>query len=118
MLEKLSIEKGKFEYVDDKPENPSMNYSRNYLKGVEQLKDLMEECKKSLHKISTPTLIIQAKNDPVVSPSSGAVIYQNIKSKNKLLLEPDFSNHVIINGENKEEVFEEIRSFFGKLNLL
>lgn len=118
LLEKLSIEKGKFEYVDDKPENPSMNYSRNYLKGVKQLEDLMEECKKSLHKISTPALIIQAKNDPVVSPSSGAVIYQNIKSKNKLLLEPDFSNHVIINGENKEEVFEEIRSFFGKLNLL
>lgn len=118
MLEKLHIEKGKFEYVDDKPENPDMNYSRNYLRGVEQLGDLMSECEKSLSKISTPALIIQAKNDPVVNPLSGELIYKNIKSKNKYLFEPNFSNHVIINGENKEEVFEEIRSFFAKLNLL
>ncbi|MBU6339694.1 MAG: alpha/beta fold hydrolase, partial [Rickettsiales bacterium] len=118
MLEKLHINKGKFEYVDDVPENPDMNYSRNYLKGVEQLEKLMEECDKSLTRVTAPALIIQAKNDPIVSPLSGKIIYQNIRSKNKFLFEPDFSNHVIINRDNKEEVFEAIRSFLYKLNLL
>jgi esterase/lipase/1-acyl-sn-glycerol-3-phosphate acyltransferase len=118
MLEKLHINKGKFEYVDDEPENPNMNYSRNYLKGVEELENLMKECNEFLDKVTTPALIIQAKNDPVVSPLSGKIIYQKIRSKNKFLFEPNFSNHVIINRDNKEEVFEEIRSFLYKLNLL
>lgn len=118
LLKKLQIAKGTYEYVDDTPENPDMNYSRNYLKGVEELGKLMEKCEASLDKVSAPSLIIQAKYDPIVNPISGKLIYQNIKSENKFLFEPSFSNHVIINRDNKEEVFESIRDFLGKLNLL
>ncbi len=118
MLQKLHIEKGKFEFVDDVPENPAINYGRNYLKGVEQLGHLMEECGNNLGKITTPALIIQAKKDPVVNPASGKMIYEKINSKNKILCELDLSNHVIVNGENKEEVFEAIRKFLNKINLL
>ena len=118
MLEKLHIEHGKFEYVDDVPENPNFNYSRNYLKGVEELEKLMEKCHEILPKIAVPTLIIQASHDPVVDPTSGKTIYDNIKSQNKMLFEPDFKNHVIINGERKEEVFAVIKEFLRTLNLV
>ncbi len=118
MLEKLHIEHGKLEYVDDIPENPDFNYSRNYLKGVEELEKLMEECHESLEKILVPALIIQAAQDPVVDPISGKMIYENIKSKNKMLFEPDFKNHVIINGDRKEEVFAIIKEFLHTLNLV
>ncbi|MBM5782652.1 MAG: alpha/beta fold hydrolase [Pelagibacterales bacterium] len=118
LLEKLHIEKGKFEYVDDVPENPDINYSRNYLRGVEQLENLMKECENNLDKIHVPSLIIQSKNDPIVNSVSGDVIYKKIKSEQKFLIQPDFKNHVIINGENKEEVFESIREFLHKLKLL
>ena len=118
MLEKLHIDRGKFEYVDDVPENPNFNYSRNYLKGVEELEKLMTVCHAALPKISAPTLIIQASHDPVVDPASGKMIYNNIKSRNKMLFEPDFKNHVIINGERKEEVFAMIKEFLRTLNLV
>lgn len=118
MLEKLHIEHGKFEYVDDVPENPDFNYSRNYLKGVEELGKLMEECHQSLEKILVPTLIIQASKDPVVDPISGKMIYDSIKSKNKMLFEPDFANHVIVSGDRKEEVFAMIKEFLHTLNLV
>lgn len=118
MLEKLHIEKGKFEYVDDVPENPEINYSRNYLKGVEQLSHLMKECEDNLQKIKVPSLIIQSQGDPVINSESGDIIYENIKSEIKFLMKPEFKNHVIINSENKEEVFEIIREFLYKLNLM
>lgn len=118
MLEKFNIEKGRFEYVDDQPENPNINYSRNYLLGVRQLEKLMLECEDNLSKISTNALIIQAKKDPVVNPISGKMIYNKISSKDKILSEVDFSNHVIINCEEKEEVFEVIREFLYKLKFL
>jgi esterase/lipase/1-acyl-sn-glycerol-3-phosphate acyltransferase len=115
MLEKLHIEKGKFEYVDDQPENPEINYSRNYLKAVEQLEKLMHICEKNLSKIFTEALIIQSDKDPVVSPISGKIIYEKIHSAEKTLSELNFSNHVIIRGSGKDEVFEVIRKFLVKI---
>lgn len=118
MLEKLHIEKGRFEFVDDVPENPQINYSRNYLIGVEQLEKLMTICEKNLPLVVTNALIIQGTKDPVVNPISGKIIYEKIHSGEKFLSELDFSNHVIINGKEKEEVFEEIRKFFAKIKLI
>ncbi len=116
MLDKFNIEKAKFEYVDDKPENPVTNYSRNYLHGVQQLGKIMTLVDDSLDQITAPTLIIQAKNDPVINPISAKIIYEKISSPKKELLELDFSNHVIINGPKKEEVFEAIGSFINSIN--
>ena len=118
MLQKMKIEKSKMEFVDDQPENPHINYSRNYLKAVAQLENLMEVCDKNLSNISAPALIIQAKHDPIVNPVSGKIIFEKIKSEKKFLFEPNFSNHCIVNGSNKEEVFEAIKTFFCELNLL
>ncbi|OFW81272.1 MAG: hypothetical protein A2887_05210 [Alphaproteobacteria bacterium RIFCSPLOWO2_01_FULL_40_26] len=118
MLSKFHIAKGKFEYVDDQPENPQINYSRNYVKGVYELEKLMSVCEDNLAKISTDTLIIQAKHDPVVNPVSGKIIYKKIESEQKFLREVDFSNHVIINSERKEEVFEVIREFLEKVKII
>ena len=117
-LEKLNIEKGKFEFIDDTPENPKINYSRNYLKGVEELGELMNICEKNLSLVMTPSLIIQATEDPVVSPISGKIIYDKISSKEKFLSELDLSKHVIINCREKEIVFESIIKFFAKIKLI
>jgi esterase/lipase/1-acyl-sn-glycerol-3-phosphate acyltransferase len=115
LLEKLHIEKYLLEYVDDKPENPQINYSRNYLKAVEQLQKLMLFCEDRLKEINCPALIIQGKKDPVVNPVSGKIIFEKINSQKKYLSELDFSNHVIINGDNKEEVFKIILNFIKSL---
>jgi esterase/lipase/1-acyl-sn-glycerol-3-phosphate acyltransferase len=118
MLNKFHVEKGKFEYVDDQPENPHINYSRNYLKAVEQLEKLMHICEKSLPKIHAEALIIQADQDPIVNPVSGKIIYEKISSSEKTLSELHFSNHVIINGDRKEEVFEVIQKFLSKIKII
>ena len=75
LLEKFNLEKGRMEFVDDNPENPQINYSRNYIKGVYELEKLMSLCDDNLHKILCPTLVIQSKNDPVVNPISGQLCY-------------------------------------------
>lgn len=117
LLEKLAIEKGKLEYVDDAPENPHINYNRNYLHGVYELEKLMEICALNLEQITAPALIIQGKNDGIVDPSSGKAIFDKINSKEKFLRELDFANHVIIASNGKEEVFGEIIEFLGKVGL-
>ncbi|MBM3579842.1 MAG: alpha/beta fold hydrolase, partial [Alphaproteobacteria bacterium] len=118
MLEKFRINFGKLEFVDDSPENPQINYSRNYLHGVNELGKLMKICEEKLVEVKNPALIIQASKDPVVDPVSGKVIYKKIASAQKFLFEPDLKNHVIINSAEKEEVFESIREFLATLKII
>jgi esterase/lipase len=118
LLEKFNLEKGRMEFIDDIPENPHINYSRNYVKGVYELEKLMVLCENNLHKISIPSLIIQSKRDPVVNPISGKIIFEKIKSHEKKLIEMDLDNHVIITSKNKELVFQEIINFFNQQKMI
>jgi esterase/lipase/1-acyl-sn-glycerol-3-phosphate acyltransferase len=103
------------EYITDKPENPNINYAKNYLNGVIELKKLMHECNDSLKNITSPTLVIQGTKDPVVNPKSGDIIFKNIKAKRKELITPEFKRHVIVRGEDVEKVFEPIGQFLEKI---
>ncbi len=118
LLSKFNIESGKFEYIDDKPENPQINYSRNYLKGVYELEKLMHECEKNLAKVEVESLLIQASKDPVVNPISAKMILDKISSRQKELIEVDFDNHVIINCARQNEIFEEIRKFLARIKIV
>lgn len=112
LLTRFNISAGKFEFIDSIPENPKLNYSRNYLKGVVQLKKLMKETESSLEHISSPALIIQSSSDPVVNPNGSELIYHKIKSKEKLLFKPDLDRHVIVTGTGSELIFKSIENFF------
>jgi len=118
LLEKFNLEKGRMEFIEDAPENPHINYSRNYIKGVYELEKLMILCDDNLHKISCPTLVIQSNKDPVVNPISGKMIFDKIHSTAKKLIEVDFENHVIITAKNKEMVFQEIINFFNQQKII
>ena len=118
ILEKLDLHKVQLNFVDDQPENPNINYGRTYISSIVQLEKLMDECNNNLFKITHPSLIIQANNDPVVNPVSGQNIYNKINSTDKFLSVVDFKNHVIIYGLGTQKVFEEIKKFFINLKLL
>jgi esterase/lipase len=112
LLEKFKIEKGQLRYVENHSENPDINYSRNYVCGVEQLEKLMDVCEDGLEKIECPTLIIQSTGDPVVNPKSSEIVFEKIKSVNKKLLEINSDKHIIVKGQGSKDVFVKIKEFF------
>jgi len=114
LLDKFKLEKGHLEFIDDEPENPHINYARNYIKGVYELEKLMTICADNLYKINLPTLVIQGTNDPVINPKSGELIYNKIKSPNKKFVEFEADNHVIITSLKRDLVFQEIMNFFNQ----
>lgn len=106
--------KGAVEFIDDIPENPDINYSRNYLKGVEELGKLMRHTKESLEQVHSPALVIQSPSDPIVNPESGDIIFNTIHSRHKEIIKPSVANHVIIRGDVEEAVFKPILDFIKK----
>lgn len=107
--------KSKLEYIVDEPENPHINYSINYVKGVNQLQKLMEKTKENLPKIFSPTLIVQSPKDPIINPKSGKLIFEEIHSRKKELLQPEVTKHVIVRGDVETKVFSPILEFINKL---
>jgi esterase/lipase/1-acyl-sn-glycerol-3-phosphate acyltransferase len=115
LLEKFKIKKGQLSYVENHPENPDINYSRNYIKGMEQLESLMNICDKNLEKITCPILIVQSKDDPVINNKEAKISLEKIKSNVREFQEIDSLRHVIIKGQGSDEVFNIIKKFIEKL---
>ncbi|OVE74134.1 hypothetical protein BVX94_01455 [bacterium B17] len=114
LVEKIHLGELKLEYIESQSESPDINYSRNYTKGVMELKLLINACRKSLFEITAPLLAIQGTGDPVVKPESAKIIYDHASSEIKEIKMMDSSNHIIIRSEGREKVFQEIERFLLK----
>jgi len=110
----LSLFNADLEYVESEPEFPPFNYKRNYLKSLDQLRLLMQECKNELSLITAPALIIQGDNDPVVKPQSAQKILDQISSKIKRIESFEADSHVIVLAQGKEKVFKSVESFINE----
>lgn len=100
-----------WEFVQNNPENVHINYQRNPVTGVRELSDAMTAMERALPDIVVPTLIMQGSLDPVVDPSSGRMIFQQVGTRDKELLILERSRHGIINGEGAEDVYDRIEYF-------
>ena len=107
----LGLENRTKRWVPNNSENPDTNYSRNYLHGVCELLDLMHDTEERLADVNCRALIIQGDEDPVVSPTSGQEIHDQIGSDRRTLLWLPRQRHTIVRGEDTPELFAEVAGF-------
>ncbi|MFP4502700.1 MAG: alpha/beta hydrolase [Candidatus Hydrogenedentota bacterium] len=103
------------EYVDNAPENPHINYTKNPIAALKQLVDLMHATQALLGKIDVPTLVMQASDDPTVVPTSAEQIFTGIATKEKELTVFARERHGIINGDGCEDLFERFHHWLERL---
>ncbi|GAB6098793.1 carboxylesterase [Halanaerocella petrolearia] len=88
-----------------------IGYSGLPVKSVHDLLKLIRLAKKRLDRITSPTLVIQSKQDKTVKPVSAEIIYKEIASDSKELLWLDESGHVCTIGPEKNLLHKEILDF-------
>ena len=110
LLDHFHIDMGKFEVIDNVSENPEVNYHQNYLHGVKVLEQLISRCRSRLDHVIAPALILQADQDPVVSPQSAQIIHDTIPSDNKQIIHLQDKRHIIVT-KNDTAVFQHISEF-------
>lgn len=115
LLHNLSIESGRLEYVENRPANPEINYTRNYVKGVRQLGRAIEEAEARLKSVVCPALVIQATHDPVVRRESSDQAFKRISSTDKRLEMIEADSHVIITDERRDRVASLVADFLDNL---
>lgn len=111
LLKKLHWEKHQWEFVENEPENPHINYTSNPVRGVAELRECIEAMSDALKDITVPTLVMQGSQDPAVRPDSAKAIFDKVGTPHKELVMLERPNHGIINGPGAEEVFERVYRF-------
>jgi esterase/lipase/1-acyl-sn-glycerol-3-phosphate acyltransferase len=101
----------KMEFVENKPENPHINYLRNPISGVREIERLMDDLEPKLPHLNVPSLIIQSRRDPVVDPKGSRKIFELLGTEDKEYRLFNFDRHGILLGEGSQGVHKAIGDF-------
>ena len=105
----------KKEFVENRPENPHINYLRNPISGVVEIDRLMDDLEPRLSDLNVPTLVVQSRGDPVVDPKGSRKIFDRIGSTEKEYLLVNFDRHGILRGEGAVKIHKAIGEFIKRL---
>jgi len=98
-------------FVENRPENPHINYFRNPISGIKEIDELMDDLEPRLSTIKVPALVAQSFKDPVVHYKGSSRIFELLGSEDKQYLLFNLERHGILLGEGSRRVHEEIWSF-------
>jgi esterase/lipase/1-acyl-sn-glycerol-3-phosphate acyltransferase len=101
----------KMEFVENKPENPHINYLRNPISGVREIERLMDDLEPKLPDLKVPSLIVQSRRDPVVDPKGSRKIFELLGTEDKEYRLFNFDRHGILLGEGSQAVHKAIGDF-------
>jgi esterase/lipase len=111
IMGRVRLDEAKMEFVENKPENPHINYHRNPIAGVRELERLMDYLEPKLNQIIVPALVVQSQEDPVVNPRGSDLIFRLLGSQDKQYLVFNFKRHGIIRGKGAERVHQAVVEF-------
>lgn len=111
IMERVHLDDAKMEFVENRPENPHINYLRNPISGIRELERLMDHLEPRLADIRVPALVVQSQEDPVVNPKGSERIFGLIGCRDKQYLVFNFKRHGILLGEGSERVHRAIGEF-------
>jgi len=103
------------EFVENKPENPHINYLRNPISGVRELERLMDDLEEKLDGIHVPAMVLQSRLDPVVDPKGARMIFERLGSEDKEFVMFNFERHGILMKQGSERVHNAIGDFVDRL---
>jgi carboxylesterase len=109
------VPKGPRNWDDRKLERDHISYPAYPTRGVAELRDLIQECRQVLPRISVPILLIYSQDDQSVPPANAKEIHARVASKDKQILWLKKSSHQIARDSEREDVFDAAAEFVGRI---
>jgi len=115
LMEMAGRSGAKMEFVENRPENPHINYLRNPVSGVREIERLMDDLEPRLNGIEIPALVVQSSEDPVVDPRGSEKIFKHLGGRDKKYVVFSIKRHGILIGERAEMVYQAVGEFLQHL---
>jgi alpha-beta hydrolase superfamily lysophospholipase len=97
------------------PEHPHINYRNKSVRGLYELRIMMEELDERLPDVQCPVILIQGADDPTVDPESAELIYKKLGTRQKEVVLVPATRHGILY-EDTGDTQERILSFLAALS--
>lgn len=94
------------------PSSASKGHSVFPLRTLAEVNQLIQRVRGALPQVTTPTMILQAKEDDMTSPRNAQLVYDSIGSKAKQIVLLDDCYHVITVDKQKKAVIRHLAEFF------
>jgi carboxylesterase len=109
------IEKGESDWLDPDAGTDHLDYPYYPTRSIAELRDLADEMRTGLSRMTAPVLIIHSKTDVSVPPHNAESFLSTIGSKNISLEWIECSGHVITRDIDRQRVFELASGFVQKV---
>ena len=94
-------------------EQPHINYSHMPIRGLYELRRMVDDMQNHLDEIRCPVLLLQGSDDPVVTPASAGLIFDRIEYADKAMKVIHSKRHGIL-GEDIDHTQQVILDFITK----
>lgn len=112
-----NVGKGNPDWNNPELEHDHIDYPHYPTRSIIELRDLLGVMRDRLPSITAPTLLIQSREDKVVSAASAQSIYDRLGSEEKEILWVEKSGHVVCRDTSRSIVFEAAHRFIQKVCL-
>lgn len=111
LMETFHMDLAKKEFVENRPENPHINYTRNPIAGVREIERLMRDLEDRLKDVKIPAFVLQSGMDPVVNVKGTRMLYEHLGSERKEYHLFSINRHGILLNEGADRVYRAIAHF-------
>ena len=116
LVEWISSYEGFKPFIKNDAEHPDINYHAVPVRSLYELRRLIQEMDDTLPQIESPTLLVYADNDPIVSLNSAEIIMNKLTTSKKKFKIIHANRHGILM-ENKARTWKIIDTFINDLCL-
>jgi esterase/lipase/1-acyl-sn-glycerol-3-phosphate acyltransferase len=114
-MRRLGLGNGEYRLSNEATESPDINYGFDYLQGIREVRRAGRACLRSVQRVMSPALLIQADADPLVSPAGGRLLLERLGTPDKVLTTLPFDRHLIVRDEGAEAVFSLVARFVKRV---
>ena len=114
LRKKVAAQYGKTS-IDDSAGASALGYAHFPVRLFCEMRHLIERCKQILPKVSSPLLLVQAKNDDMTSPRNSHYIHDNVGSDRREMLLLEESYHVVTADLERGTVASRVADFCASL---
>jgi esterase/lipase len=114
MMNWLPSNEGVMPFRENNTEHPTINYRNMPIRGLFELRRVVDEMEKTLGDIDCPVALFQGTMDPVVDPKSADLIFSRLTTEHKWLYKIASKRHGIVT-ENIDGTQEKIIKFLESI---
>ncbi len=115
-LRRLHLSNGHYQRLNDDTESPDINYRRDFLAGIREVRAVSQVCWRRLREVTAPTLLLQSDRDPLVTSEATRRALRRLGAADRSLETLPFDRHVIVRGEGSERVCGLVGDFVERIS--